>query len=255
MVAGSRELAEGAPVLDLLRVPELGGIRAHGEFMSIGATATFTALREHGGLARWFPSVPQMAGMIGGWQIQNRATVGGNIANASPAGDSLPLWLALNVTVVIAGALGRREIPYDDMHTGYRKTALGPGELVEELRLALPSPGTIHWFRKVSTRQAQAISKVVIAGTVRVDDGVVRTARIAAGSVAPVPLRLLDVERFLEGRVPSPDVAEEAGRIAARSVNPIDDVRSTATYRRHVLDRLVRRGVLGLMPSSNESQQ
>lgn len=245
MVAGSA--ADPAVVIDLLQVPELAGIRTDGETIDVGATTTFTMLRQHGGLARLLPSVPGMAGMIGGWQIQNRATVGGNIANASPAGDSLPVWLALDAVVVLAGAHGRREVPYQEMHVGYRRTALAPGEVVERLRIPRPEPGTIQWFRKVGTRQAQAISKVVIAGAVRLTDGVVRSARLAAGSVAAVPVRLQVVERFLEGRSLSADVAEEAGRLAAGSVTPIDDVRSTAAYRRHVLGRLIRRGVLDLM--------
>jgi len=246
MVAGGTA-AEPAAVIDLLQVPELAGIRTDGETIDVGATTTFTALRQHGGLARLLPSVPGMAGMIGGWQIQNRATVGGNIANASPAGDSLPVWLALDAVVVVAGPQGRREVPYQDMHVAYRRTVLAPGEVVERLRIPRPEPGTIHWFRKVGTRQAQAISKVVIAGALRLTDGVVRSARLAAGSVAAVPVRLQVVERFLEGRSLSADVAEEAGRLAAQSVTPIDDVRSTAAYRRHVLGRLIRRGVLDLM--------
>ena len=199
-----------------------------------------------------FPALAQAAGQIGGWQIQNRATLGGNLANASPAGDSLPVLLALDATVVLASVRGLREIPYDGFHAGYRKTALQPGEIVARIRLPLPPAGTVQAFRKVGTREAQAISKVVVAMAGRIEDGRIAEIRLAAGSVAPTPIRLRAAEDAVRGQAPGSDaahiadIADIAGREAAGAVTPIDDVRSTAEYRRFALERVVRRMVLEL---------
>ena len=184
--------------------------------------------------------------MVGGWQIQNRATLGGNMANASPAGDSLPVLLALDALVVAAGARGLREIPYAEFHTGYRKTALQPGEIVASVRLPYLPQGWVQAFRKVGTREAQAISKIVVATVGRLENGRIAELRLAAGSVAPTPIRLRAAEKAVIGMAPGTGAADLAGREAAREVTPIDDVRSTAEYRRFALERVVRRLVLNL---------
>jgi xanthine dehydrogenase small subunit len=180
-------------VIDLLAIPELSGIREVGfgseAGLEIGATTTFSEIRRSATVRSVFPALADSAAQIGGLQIQNRATIGGNMANASPAGDSLPVLLALDATVVIAGPTGMREIPYSTFHTGYRKTALQPGEILAAVRLPLPSVGTIQTFRKVGTREAQAISKVVVAMVGRVEDGRIADLRLAAGSVAATPIR------------------------------------------------------------------
>ncbi|HXU34534.1 MAG TPA: FAD binding domain-containing protein, partial [Thermoanaerobaculia bacterium] len=207
---------------------------------------TFSEIRRSPALRSTFPALADAAGWIGGLQIQNRATLGGNLANASPAGDSLPVLLVLDAAVVIAGADGRREIPYSAFHTGYRKTALQPGEILAAVRLPFPAPGTIQAFRKVGTREAQAISKVVVAMAGRVEDGRIADLRLAAGSVAATPIRLRSAEEAVRRMPPGPEAAERAGRAAADAVEPIDDVRSTADYRRFALERVVRRLVMGL---------
>jgi CO/xanthine dehydrogenase FAD-binding subunit len=233
-------------VLDLLAIPELRGIREIEGGVEIGATTPFTALRRSPAVRSHFPALAEAAGWIGGWQIQNRATLGGNMANASPAGDSLPVLLALDATVLIAGRGGRREISYASFHTGYRKTALQPGEILAAVRLPFPPPGTVQAFRKVGTREAQAISKVVVALTARLEDGRIADLRLAAGSVAATPVRLRAAEEAVRRMSPGPEAADRAGRAAAEAVHPIDDVRSTAEYRRFALERVVRRLVLGL---------
>lgn len=245
-------------VLDLLSVPELRGVReistdggAGG--VEIGATTTFTALRRSAVIRESYPALAEAAGVIGGWQIQNRATIGGNVCNASPAGDSLPVLLVLGATVRIAGPRGRREIPYDDFHTGYRRTALEAGEIVTGFRLpavarTAPDAGVRQLFRKVGTREAQAISKVVVALTARVDEGTIRELRLAAGSVAPTPIRIPAAEKEATGRPVAPATADRIAEAAAAAVTPIDDVRSTADYRRFALDRVVRRMILSLAP-------
>jgi CO/xanthine dehydrogenase FAD-binding subunit len=241
MVSDPLKLARTETVLDLNRIDELRGIREDGEWVEIGATTTFTEIRHAPLVTGRYPALAAAAAAVGGWQIQNRATIGGNVANASPAGDSLPVLLALGAEVVVAASGGRRTVPYDDFHVGYRKTALGPGELIVALRL--PPPAGRQSFRKVGTRQAQAISKVVVAAAGTVESGTVAALRLAAGSVAATPIRLRAAERAAVG-LPIEAAAEAAGRAAAAEVTPIDDVRSTAEYRSWVLERVVRRMIL-----------
>jgi CO/xanthine dehydrogenase FAD-binding subunit len=253
-VAGCTDLMVGNPeeidtlpaVMDLFSVPELRGIRWVDETLEIGATTTFAEIGAAQTVQQNFPALADAAGQIGGWQIQNRATLGGNIANASPAGDSLPVLLALDASVVLLGRKGERTVAYDEFHVGYRQTAMGPGEIIGRIRLPRPGPDAVQLFRKVGTRQAHAISKVVVAVLGRLADGEIAEYRLAAGSVAPVPVRLKAVEEAVVGRPAEAKTADLAARVAAESVEPIDDVRSTAAYRRFALERVVRRMTLGL---------
>lgn len=246
MVRGPLELHRLDRVMDLLGIPELRGIREVEGGILIGATTPFSEIRRSAAIRVAFPALAEAAALVGGWQIQNRATLGGNLANASPAGDSLPMLLALDAVVVAAGAGGLREIPYHEFHTGYRKTALRPGEIVARVRLPWAPEGSVQAFRKVGTREAQAISKVVAAMVGRISGGKIAELRLAAGSVAATPVRLRAAEAVASGRAPGPEAADLAGREAAREVTPIDDVRSTAEYRRFALERVVRRMVLSL---------
>lgn len=245
MVRGPEALHGMDRVLDLLAVDELRGIREADGALEIGATTSFSEIRRSAAVREAFPALAAAASLVGGWQIQNRATLGGNMANASPAGDSLPVLLALDAIVIAVGAQGTREIPYAEFHTGYRKTALRPGEIVASVRLPFLPQGSVQAFRKVGTREAQAISKVVVAMAGRIEDGRIADLRLAAGSVAAVPVRLRAAEEAVRGLSPA-EAADSAGREAAREVTPIDDVRSTADYRRFALERVVRRLVLGM---------
>lgn len=249
MVRGPEALHRMDRMIDLLAIPELRGIReVSGGLggLEMGAATTFTEIRGSAAVRAGFPSLVEAAAQVGGWQIQNRATLGGNMANASPAGDSLPVLLALDAVVVVAGRQGQREIPYSGFHTGYRKTALEPGEIIVRVRLPALPEGSVQAFRKVGTREAQAISKVVVALAGRVDGGRIAELRLAAGSVAATPVRLRAAEEAARGLAPGAEAADRAGRAAAQEVQPIDDVRSTADYRRFALERVVRRMVLGL---------
>ena len=246
MVRGPEALHQMDRVIDLLGVPELRGIREVDGGLEIGATTSFSEIRSSAAVRAAFPILAEAAALVGGWQIQNRATLGGNMANASPAGDSLPVLLALDAVVVAAGSDGLREIPYAGFHAGYRKTALRPGEIVARVRLPYLPAGAVQAFRKVGTREAQSISKVVVALTGRIEDGKISEIRLAAGSVAATPVRLRSAEEAVRRMPPGPEAADRAGRAAADAVSPIDDVRSTADYRRFALERVVRRMVLGL---------
>lgn len=228
-------------VLDLLAIPELAGIEETPTGVRIGATTTFTAIRRSPVLQRDFPALVEAAATIGGWQIQNRATIGGNIVNASPAGDSLPVLLALAAEVEVASQTGSRRIQYHAFHTDYRKTALAAGELLTAIHLPTPSPGSRQAFVKIGTRRALAISKVVVGALARVEGGRFVEARLGAGSVAATPIRLEAAEETMLGQPANNDTARAAGKAAAESVEPIDDVRSTAHYRKVVLERVVAR--------------
>lgn len=247
MVRGIEALHQMDRVIDLLGIPELRDIRKVEGGLEIGATATFSEIRRSAAVREAFPILAEAAAQIGGWQIQNRATLGGNVANASPAGDSLPVLLALDAVIMAAGPRGLREIPYAAFHTGYRKTALQPGEIVARIRLPRPQAGSVQAFRKVGTRKAQAISKVVVALLGWTEGGRIADLRLGAGSVAATPVRLRATEDAVRGMAAGPEAADQAGREAAREVTPIDDVRSTADYRRFALERVVRRMVLEMV--------
>ena len=246
LVADPDRIAALPGVLDLLSIAELRGIRWVGEALEIGSTTTFAEIGASRTVQQNFPSLAEAASQIGGWQIQNRATLGGNMANASPAGDSLPVLLALDAAVVLVGPQGERTLGYSEFHTGYRETAIQPGEIIGRVVLPRPRPDTVQLFRKVGTREAHAISKVVVALSARVDDGNIVEYRLAAGSMAAVPVRFPLVEEAVLGRPADTDTADLAGRLAAEAVEPIDDVRSTAAYRRFALERVVRRLTLRL---------
>ncbi len=245
MVRGPEALHRMDRVIDLLSIAELQGIREVDGALEIGATTSFTEIRRSSVVRSAFPALAAAASQVGGWQIQNRATLGGNMANARPAGDSLPVLLALDTVVITAGAGSLREVPYAEFHTGYRKTVLQPGEIVVRVRLPYLPQGSVQAFRKVGTREAQAISKVVVAMAGRIEDGRIADLRLAAGSVAAIPVRLRAAEEAARGSSPA-DAADRSGEEAAREVTPIDDVRSTPAYRRFALARVVRRLVLGM---------
>lgn len=248
-VAGGTDLMVAPPdkeqgVLDLTRIPQIRGIELSKKEWRIGATTTFSEIARSRRLRSTFPALAEAASFIGGWQIQNRATLGGNVANASPAGDSLPVLLALDTIVIVAGPDGERRIPYSQFHVGYRKTALRPGEIIAWIVAPDPPKRSIQLFRKIGTREAQAISKVVAAMAARKVRNVLEDVRFGAGSVAATPVRLNETEKVCSGRKANESLAEEAANAAMSEVQPIDDVRSTADYRRFVLGRIVRRMVL-----------
>jgi CO/xanthine dehydrogenase FAD-binding subunit len=212
--------------LDLWGLHDLRGIRRRNDRLIIGALTTFAELGRSALVKRHAPTLAEAARQIGGAQIQNRATLGGNIANASPAADAVPVLAAAEATLVLAGAKERR-VAITDFFTGYRRTALAPDELI----VAVEIPGTEGaWFRKVGTRAANAISKVVMAATRG------ERPRIALGSVAPTVVRLPRTEEALAGGAS----LEQACAVLLSEIEPIDDLRSTAAYRRHVAANLLR---------------
>ena len=228
-------------VLDLWRLDELRGIALDGAVLVLGALTTYTEIRRSPLVGEFLPELGEAAATIGAAQIQNRGTLGGNIANASPAGDTLPLLLATDAQVIVGSARGERTIAAHDFWTGYRQTAMAPDELVVRVRIPLASERQLR-FRKIGTRRAQSISKVVMAMAWRpAAGGVWQEVRLALGSVAERPIRAWETERILEGESPSPETADRAVATLAAEIEPIDDVRSTAAYRRAVASRVLHR--------------
>jgi CO/xanthine dehydrogenase FAD-binding subunit len=229
-----------AGMIDLWRLRELGGIEASGGAVVIGAGSTWSEVERHPVIAERMAPLALAAREIGALQIQARATLGGNVGTSSPVGDSLPVLLALDATLEVASVRGRRQVPYRDWCTGYRKTQLAPDELIVSATIPLPGPQTRTTWRKVGTRRAQSISKVMGAAALELDGDIVVSARVALGAVADRPIRIAAVEAAVRGRRLGP--AAEAARAAVRAaIKPIDDVRSTAAYRRQVAENLVAR--------------
>jgi carbon-monoxide dehydrogenase medium subunit len=228
-------------MLDLSRLEELHGIALERGALLLGARTTYTEIRRSTLVREHLPALVEAAATIGAAQIQNRGTIGGNIANASPAGDTLPVLLAADAVILVGGQRGEREIAAADFFVDYRKTALAPDELILQVRIPLPAGRSLR-FRKVGTRRAQAISKVVMAlawsdlGTAGWKD-----VRLGLGSVAATPVRARSTEAVLEGARPTPEVADLAAETLAGELQPIDDVRSTADYRRTVSARILHR--------------
>ena len=225
--------------LSIWNLPELRGIEVTLEHVSVGALTTYSEIQRHEILSREFPLLIRAAAETGGIATQNRGTLGGNIANASPAADSPPALLVYGADLELVSASDTRWLPYHDFHTGYKQLRLQPDELIRRIRLPRARIWTSQFFRKVGTRRAQAISKVCFAAAARVENGRIADVRIALGSVAPMVLRATETENLLRGESPSPAVLKAAQEILAREIAPIDDIRSTARYRLRVAQNLL----------------
>jgi CO/xanthine dehydrogenase FAD-binding subunit len=220
--------------LNIWNLGELRGITATTDHLTLGALTTYTEVQSNPILREEFPMLCQAASETGGLAIQNRGTLGGNIANASPAADSPPALLAYNAELELLSVRGSRWVPYQTFHTGYKKMIMEPDELLARVRLPRLWPDLHHYYRKVGTRKAQAISKVCLAATARVYEGTVDKVRIAFGSIAPIPLRCVKTEDALQGARLDAGIIEKAKAELAREIVPIDDIRSTKNYRLRV---------------------
>jgi CO/xanthine dehydrogenase FAD-binding subunit len=232
-------------VLDIWALEELRGISLEGGMLVLGALTTYTEIRRSPLVVDHLPALAEAAATIGAAQIQNRGTIGGNVANASPAGDTLPILLACDAELVLGSLGGERTVAAANFWPAYRETALRPDELIVRIGVPLPANRQVR-FRKVGTRRAQAISKVVMALAWQPADAadpqaIWQNARLALGSVAATPIRVPRTEAILEGSSPNEETADEAAATLADEISPIDDVRSTADYRRAVAARVLHR--------------
>lgn len=239
MVLMNAHQLDAASFLDIWRVNELRGISDAGEHLRLGALTTYTQLIRSPLVQQYAPALVAASRTIGAVQIQNRGTLGGNIVNASPAGDTLPVLAAYEAELEIGSTRGLRHVAMTTFYTGYRQTVLASDELLVAVRLPKLGAGERDFFCKVGTRRAQAISKVVMAARATVSERLIEAIRIAVGSVAPTVIRAPQTEALLAGQALSPDLIKQAQARLAREVSPITDIRSTEHYRRTVTGNLL----------------
>jgi CO/xanthine dehydrogenase FAD-binding subunit len=225
--------------INIWGLPELRGIEASDAHVTLGALTTYTEVQSDPLLRRAFPMLCQAASETGGLAIQNRGTLGGNIINASPAADSPPALLAYDAEIELVSTRGSRWVPYQGFHTGYKQMQIAEDELLARIRLPRNTADAKHYYRKVGTRKAQAISKVCFAAVGRLNNGRITEARIVVGSVAPIVVRCVQTENTLRGQKIDEQMIETACASLGREISPIDDVRSTARYRFQVAKNLL----------------
>jgi xanthine dehydrogenase small subunit len=231
-------------VLNLWGVAALRGVSLRDDALHIGALETYTDLINNPVVQECAPALVAASRTVGAIQIQNRGTLGGNLANASPAADTPPVLMACDARMVVTSAGGSREIAITDFFRGYKDMDLGADELITSI--IVPAKAATHrdWFVKVGTRRAQAISKVVMGGrATRAADGTLSDVGLSSGSVAATTIRMPAVEALMNGRAPDEALESEVRACAAAAVQPIDDIRSTADYRRKVVGNVAARFV------------
>ena len=226
--------------VSLWGIDELRGVRVTPDAVTLGSLTTYSDVIRDPVLAVEFPLMACAASQTGSVATQNRGTIGGNIANASPAADTPPVLLVYDAELQVASSRGSRTVPYASFHTGYKRMDLARDELITHVRLPRGRRGWLETYRKIGTRRAQAISKVCFAAAVEVAGRIVRDVRIAFGSVAPTVVRCGRVEELLRGRPLDPAAIEAAVAALAQEIAPIDDIRSTARYRLRVSQNLLR---------------
>ena len=241
MVGWNAGLENCKTILDLSALRDWKHIRKRSASLRIGTLASHWKVQNHELIQKQFPLLVQACRTIGGRQIQVRGTLGGNIANASPAGDTFPPLAVYEAMVHTVSPRGRRALPLLKVFTGVKETSLEEAELIESIEIPFLAPRPARQlFRKVGTRAASAISKTVAAGLLWLKrDGTIRELRFALGSMAPTVRRLVTVEAFVAGKKPTRKVLEEAGHLLEQDVSPIDDLRSTADYRMEVSRNLL----------------
>jgi CO/xanthine dehydrogenase FAD-binding subunit len=225
--------------LNIWKLPELHCVAVAKDSVTLGALATYTEIQSHPILSAEFPLLCRAAAETGSVATQNRGTLGGNIANASPAADSPPALAVYDASLELISAAGSRWVSYDGFHTGYKKMLMRPDELIARIRLPRDKNNWIQYYAKVGTRRAQAISKVCLAAAAQVEAGTIRDVRIAFGSVAPTVVRAKTVEAALRGQRVTPSAIAAARAALERDITPIDDIRSTARYRLRIAQNLL----------------
>ena len=225
--------------INIWPLDELREIQVTDEHITLGTLTTYTDVQSNAILRSEFPMLCQAASETGGLAIQNRGTLGGNIVNASPAADSPPALLAYDADIELTTTKGSRWISYQGFHTGYKEMQIEPNELLTRIRLPRQTSNCLHYYRKVGTRKAQAISKVCLAAVGRKEDQRIGDIRIAFGSVAPIVIRCVSTEAELRGKPFATSTMKLARESLMKEIAPIDDIRSTASYRLRVATNLV----------------
>jgi carbon-monoxide dehydrogenase medium subunit len=235
---GRRELSG---MVDLKQVPELQTVSFQpATGARIGAAAPLSELYALPWLAIHYGALDDAARLIGGWQIQNRATLGGNLCNGSPSADSAPPLIALEAVAELVSPHGSRNVPLEDFFTGPGKTVVNPHELLLAVNLPAPHPHAASAFLRFIPRAEMDIAVASVAAHVQLDAAreKILVATIALGAVAPTPVRAIEAEAVLIGQIPSEKLLAAAGAQAMLAAQPIDDVRGTAAYREHLVEVL-----------------
>lgn len=225
--------------INIWGLSELRGIETTERYITLGALTTYTEVPADPILRREFPMLCQAASETGGLAIQNRGTLGGNIINASPAADSPPALLAYDAEIELVSIRGSRWLPYHGFHTGYKQMHIAPDELLTRIRLPRTTANATHYYRKVGTRKAQAISKVCFSAVGKTEHEYIKDTRIVVGSVAPIVVRCVKTEDTLRERKPDDETIRTACASLLQEISPIDDIRSTAKYRLQVAKNLL----------------
>ncbi|MDW8394847.1 MAG: xanthine dehydrogenase family protein subunit M [Anaerolineae bacterium] len=256
LIAQMREGRRSARVVvDIKRIPELDALKfdpIHG--LTLGAAVPCSRIHSHGAVAAAFPGLIDAVSLIGGIAIQNRASLGGNICTASPAGDSLPALLVHNAHVLLASAQGTRRLPLSAFFVGPGKTVLRPDELVVQIELPAPPAGFGAAYLRFTPRNEMDIAVVGVGAAVVLENGLITQARVALGAVAPTPILVPEAAEALVGKAPSPEVFADAAAAAQRAAQPITDMRGTAEQRRHLVGVLTRRALQRAVERARVSQ-
>ena len=232
-------------VIDVKGIHEMNGLAISGDEFSIGALTCIRTLETSPSILEKVPLLAQAAAKLGSVQVRHRATIGGNLCNASPSAEMAPALLALDAQAAIYGKTGTRVIGLGDFFLGPGATVLGDGELLTHLKIPLTRNRQGSLYYKLSTRKAMDLAFVGVAVLLELEgDDQISKARIALGAVAPTPIRIPSAEKLLEGRVISLEVARESAELAAQSCKPISDLRASASYRREMVRELCQQGLL-----------
>jgi len=231
-----------ALVVDLSAIARVRQIHGeNGGGLRIGAAATAREIEVSAAVRGPYLAIAESAALVGSLQVRNLATVGGNLCNAAPSADMAPPLVALEAQAVIAGSGGERRVPLAEFFTGVRRTILAPNELLVELIVPAPGPGSGGQYLRHTPRRELDIAVVGVASQLTLSGGRCVKARIALASVAPTPVRAVAAERSLEGQAVTPEAIERAATLAVEAARPIDDQRGSAEFRRHLVRVLTRR--------------
>jgi carbon-monoxide dehydrogenase medium subunit len=236
MKEGATRFPYPAGIVNLRGVSELRGVDfSESEGLRIGAGATMSEIVESSAVRERYPALADGAGVVGSLQTMNMATVGGNLCNAAPSADTAPALLVYEAKAVIVGPSGRREVPLAELFLGPGKTVLAEDELLAELRLAVPAAGSGAAYQRHTPRKQMDIAVVGVATLLTIEGGTISDARIALGAVAPTPIRAAKAEAALRGQAPGSEAFARAGETAAGECSPIQDIRGSPEFRRHLV--------------------
>ncbi len=233
-----------AALIDITGIPGLAGITLKDNHLEIGAAATLEEILRHRLIVEHAPLLAEAVYNMASWQIRNTGTIGGNLCNASPAADTAPPLLVYGAELVAVGPRGERVISIEEFFTGPKKTVLGPGEILVNIRIPLPPRSHGYSFRKLGRRNSFTLPIVGAAAALTIEDNKIKWVRIALNSVAPTPVRARSVEEKLAGAEASPETVAEAARLVLNDISPISDVRASREYRLEMAAVLTREALL-----------